>query len=232
MGVFRSTTVALATAATGALTACTIQLEETVHGSGVPASEIRAVSGFDGLLVDDSLNVSVEVGASSSLVTIHADDNLMTYVTTEIEDGRLIIAVQDGYRLDPMPQIQVRSPALSSVTYAGSGRVQLESVSAESLKLTLAGAGELDASGQVVDLDVRLMGSGDLDLFDLLAEKVQIDATGSGDVRLFARDKLYVRRIGSGDVVYRGSPILKKKLIGSGDIRPAQSHENESRVEQ
>ena len=65
MGVFRSTTVALATAATGALTACTIQLEETVHGSGVPASEIRAVSGFDGLLVDDSLNVSVRWGCKA-----------------------------------------------------------------------------------------------------------------------------------------------------------------------
>ncbi|MEE8469284.1 MAG: hypothetical protein V3T22_12560, partial [Planctomycetota bacterium] len=62
MGVLRSTTVALAalaTLATGVLTACTLEFEETVQGSGVPASEFRAVSGFEGLVVDDSLNVTV-----------------------------------------------------------------------------------------------------------------------------------------------------------------------------
>ena len=183
------------------------------------------MSGFEGLLVDDSLNVSVQVGASSSLVTIHGDDNLLTYVSTEIEGGRLILAVQSGYRLDPTPQIEVRLPSLTSVTYAGSGRVQLEGVSGESLKLTLAGTGEVDAAGQVVSLEVQLLGSCDLDLFDLLAERVRVNATGSGDVRLFAREQLHVRRFGSGDVVYRGTPIVTQKGFGSGDVRPAQSHE-------
>ena len=185
MGVLRSTTVALAAAATGALSACTIQLEETVHGSGVPASEIRAVSGFEGLVVSDSLNVSVQVGVSSFLVTIHADDNLLTYVSTEIEDGRLIVEVQDGYRLDPVPRIEVRLPMLTSVSYAGSGRVRLEGVDGETLRLTLAGSGDLDASGRVMGLDVKLLGSGDFDLFDLVAEQAQVSATGSGDVRLY-----------------------------------------------
>ncbi|MEE8468248.1 MAG: head GIN domain-containing protein, partial [Planctomycetota bacterium] len=210
------------------LTACTLEFEETVQGSGVSASEIRAVSGFEGLVVDDSLNVTVQVGASSSLVTIHADDNLLTYVSTELEGGRLILAVQDGYRLDPTPQIEVRLPILTSLTYAGSGRVQLEGVWGESLQLTLAGSGDLNASGRVASLDVRLVGSGDLDLFDLSADRVRIDATGSGDVRLFARQELSVRRFGSGDVVYRGAPAVTQKSFGSGDVRPAQVHEQVS----
>lgn len=226
MGFLRSTTVALATAASGVLTACTIEFEETVQGSGVPASEIRAVSGFEGLVVDDSLNVTVQVGASSSLVTIHADDNLLAFVSTEVEGGRLILAVQEGYRLDPAPEIEVRMPTLSSLVYAGSGRLQLEGVSGESLELTLAGSGELYASGQVVGLAVRLVGSGDLDLFDLLADRVVVDATGSGDVRLFAREQLRVRRVGSGDVVYRGAPAVTQKCFGNGDVRRAQAHES------
>lgn len=225
MRILRSTAVVLATAATGALTACTIEFEETVHGSGVPASEIRAVSGFEGLVVDDSLNVSVEVGTTSFLVTIHADDNLLTYVTTEVDDGRLILSVQRGYRLDPTPRIEVRLPTLGSLTYAGSGHVQLEGVSGDLLELTLAGSGVLDASGEVVALEVLLLGSGELDLFDLLADRVWIEATGSGDVDLFAREELHVRRIGSGDVVYRGSPAINEKIIGSGDVRQAKSHE-------
>lgn len=223
MRVLRNTTVALATAATGVLAACTIELEETVHGSGVQASEIRAVTGFDGLVVDDSLNVSVQAGASSSLVTIHADDNLLTYVSTEIEDGRLILAVQAGYRLDPVPSIEVRVPKLSSLTYAGSGRVRMEGVSGEQFKLIMTGNGELDASGQVELLEVQLMGSGDMDLFDLLAKSVQINATGSGDVRLTVEKSLHVRRFGSGDVVYRGAPAVNRKGFGSGDVREDDS---------
>jgi hypothetical protein len=52
-----------------------------VQGSGVAATQTRALPRFSSLDLADSNIVTVVVGAQQSVV-IHADNNLLRYVTT------------------------------------------------------------------------------------------------------------------------------------------------------
>ncbi len=61
-----------------------------VQGSGVAATQTRAVARFSGLDLAGANNVTVTVGAPQSVV-VHADSNLITHVTTRVVAGTLVI---------------------------------------------------------------------------------------------------------------------------------------------
>ena len=206
--------------AAAALTAaCTLHLQETVHGSGNPASEIRTVDPFLSLYVSDGLEVEVEVEVGTGpLVTVHGDDNLLPYVTAEVRGDRLEIGVLDGYRLVPAPRVEVLTRSLEAVRSIGSGTLRLADLDGERFELEVVGSGDVEARGRVRRLVVHATGSGDLDLFRLVADEVEVRSTGSGDVHLNVIEELDVTCFGSGDVSYRGSPRLSRTTIGSGSV--------------
>jgi hypothetical protein len=61
-----------------------------VQGSGVPATQTRAVPAFTAVDLAGGNNVTVHVGRTQA-VTVNGDDNLIKYVTTTVHDGTLAI---------------------------------------------------------------------------------------------------------------------------------------------
>jgi hypothetical protein len=198
--------------------ACTVRFEETVRGTGVSASEVRAVDPFERVEAEDRLELVVEVGAGP-LVTVHGDENLLPYVVVEVRGERLVVEVLDGYQLEPPPRVEVQAPRLAG--FAGTGLVsaRLVGVDAPELDLALVGSGDVEASGRAGRVRLESTGSGDVDLSHLVAVEAEVRATGSGDVRVHATERLVVRAVGSGEVVYRGEPRVDAKRLGSGSVR-------------
>src|ERR1700712_2485060 len=60
------------------------------QGSGKMVTENRAVKGFSKLDISGSYNIIIKQDSVESLV-IEADDNLLPYITTTVEDRRLRI---------------------------------------------------------------------------------------------------------------------------------------------
>ena len=164
-------------------------------------------------------------GEPQTLVWIEGPEDLISYVETEFERDRLHIGLAPGIKLDPMPTIEIRTRALSSLSSNGSGTIKLTSarrgdVPLETLVLSCRGAGDVEAIGRVKRLEVHQQGSGDLRLMELWAEEVDHSSAGSGDAYLFVDRTLRASLIGSGDVVIKGRPkMLKKQVRGSGKIR-------------
>ena len=65
------------------------------QGSGVAASQTRDVAGFSGIELAGSNVVTVRVGGTQSVV-VHADDNLLSRVTTQVRAGSLVIGNTPG----------------------------------------------------------------------------------------------------------------------------------------
>ena len=211
---------ALSLAAVGGLAAgCTLSFTTVGEGAGVPISELRTVGAFRGLRVEGGLEVTVQAGETHPLVTVHGDDNLLVHVLVEVRGESLFVAVERGYRLNPAPRVEVHAPRLEFLKQLGSGSITVRGIEGPRFELSTAGSGEVFATGRVGRLDVDQIGSGDVNLFDLVAEEVQIDSTGSGDAEVCARRRLEVSLVGSGDVVYAGRPQLSRKTVGSGDVR-------------
>jgi hypothetical protein len=193
-----------------------------VEGSGVPATQVRDVAGFRGVELAGSNDVVVRVGGTQSVV-VHADDNLLGHVTTQVRDGNLVIGTTPGsYRTKVPMSVVVTVPSLDAVTLAGSGLIRATGVDASSVTVTLSGSGLVRMSGTATRLAVSLGGSGDAQLEQLVAKDVQAVVEGSGRIVVTATDSLDASVPGSGAIVYGGNPPhVTTSITGSGAVTRA-----------
>lgn len=191
-------------------------------GSGVSARDVRGVPDFERIDLRCSADVSVKMGSPAEVAVI-TDDNLLGHVTTEVEDGVLVIGMKKGTRhFHVRPKVEIVVPRLSGLTIAGSGDVVLKDLSGDAFTIAVLGSGDVRASGSVDRLDASVSGSGDLRLFDLKAREVHVSIAGGGDVNVNAGERLAATVAGSGDIRYRGSPKeLSRSISGSGSIERA-----------
>jgi hypothetical protein len=197
---------------------------EQVIGSGVVKSEKRDVEKFDAVTLKGSADVFITVGEKTE-VTVTADDNILPYVTTEVEENTLVISTKPHTSLHYKElKVFITTPDLSAIKLDGSGDIEVEGLKGDSFKIDVNGCGDVAAKGQVQKLDCLIKGSGDLALGDLEAKAVNIKIAGSGDAKINAVESLQAKISGSGDIAYKAHDKLKivKKILGSGEINKIQ----------
>jgi hypothetical protein len=190
-----------------------------VEGSGNASSEWRDVAAFNGVELAGSNNVIVRVRGKQGVV-VHADDNLLDHVTTDVQAGTLVIDEISGSLKTKSPMyVEVTAPALDSLTLSGSGIVSVTHVDATRFSVNLPGSGVVRASGTATRLDVTLGGSGDAQLQGLTADNVTANVSGSGRILVRATNSLDASVSGSGAVMYLGSPeSITKNVTGTGAV--------------
>lgn len=214
-------------------------------GSGKSVTESRSVADFDAIALSGAFQVEVRQSGKEA-VSVTADDNLLALIETVVENGRngrtLHIRPKRGesWRTRSEIRIAVDVARLSSISNAGSGRVQVEPLKTPGLKLSIAGSadtllrglqtdslqvsvagsGDVKGSGSATRLRLSIAGSGDAALAELSADEVSISIAGSGNATVTANKSLTATIAGSGDVRYRGSAAdLKTTVMGSGTVR-------------
>ncbi len=190
-----------------------------VQGSGVAATQSRVLATFSSLDLAGSNNVTVAVGGRQSVV-VHADSNLMRYVTTRVVAGTLVIGTTGSFTTKSPMSVEVRVPSLAAVKLSGSGEISVTGIDAPRLTVTLPGSGALYAGGTVTELEVTLSGSGLAQLGNLVARDVHAVITGSGLIRVTATASLNAAVPGSGAIIYSGNPRVTSSVTGSGTVTP------------
>ena len=189
------------------------------QGSGVAASQTRDVAGFSGVELAGSNVVTVRVGGTQSVV-VHADDNLLSRVTTQVRAGSLVIGNTPGNLRSRTPMsVAVTVPSLESLSLSGSGVLVVDGLDTPALTATLSGSGVLRASGTAAKLDIALPGSGDAQLDQLVARDVHAVVRGSGRILVAATASLDASVPGSGAIIYSGNPTdVTTSVTGSGAV--------------
>jgi putative autotransporter adhesin-like protein len=191
-----------------------------VRGSGVAATSARAVATFSGIELAGSNNVTVVVGARQSVV-VHADNNLLSHVTTRVTAGRLIIGDVGSFAAKTPMYVEVAVPSLAALDLSGSGTITVTGISAPRLTVSLSGSGDIEASGSVTELSVSIDGSGNARLSRLIARRVDAIIGGSGTIFVTATQSLDAKVPGSGAVLYSGNPPkVTTSITGSGAVTP------------
>lgn len=190
-------------------------------GSGHAISQARRMPAFGAVELAGSIPVTVRAGAPRSVV-VHADDNLVSRVTTRVEGGTLVVGTLPGsFRARVSTYVAVTTPTLTALTLSGSGIVTLEGVRGPSFALRLPGSGIVRASGSVGTLRVSLGGSGDAQLGGLTAREVHASVAGSGTIAVTATESLDATVSGSGAILYGGNPPhVLTNVTGSGVVTP------------
>lgn len=222
---------------------CSAQLGKGIKGNGNTVSIERSVGQYDGIAVSGWFDVDLVDGKEGEL-TLDGEENLLEYIITEVENGKLVIKTEKGVNLKPsswedgiritVPVESIDALSLSGsadivgkttvkasdfkTAMSGSGDITLD-LETESLSASMSGSGDMNLSGKTNNFDATISGSGDIKAFGLIADNVEATVSGSADIKVTANKILKARVSGSGDISYRGNPKkVDTKTSGSGDI--------------
>jgi hypothetical protein len=187
------------------------------RGSGVRIDQNRSTEAFHAVEFCGAGDVTILVGSEPSL-KLSGDDDLLSGVTTEVQDGTLRIEYPSDYKFDAELRVSIQLPHLREAGIYGSADMRIKNMQGEHLHLTIAGSGDIQASGQVNQLMVKVNGSGDFDLSALKATNASVVINGSGDAELNVSGELDYDINGSGDIDYRGEAKASGSISGSGSI--------------
>ena len=196
------------------LTACSV-----VNGSGQVATETRPVSGFTGIDLAGSGEVTIQQGEAESL-TIEADDNVLPKLTSEVADSILTLDTKPGTTVRPRSPIRYRVTVkdLTSLGLSGSGIVTAQGMKIRTLRTDISGSGRVNLSGSADQQDIELSGSGLYEAAELPSQTVSAEVSGSGQVFVTVSGDLKVDISGSGNVTYSGEPRVDSSVSGSGKV--------------
>jgi hypothetical protein len=191
-----------------------------VRGSGNVVSESRPVSGFSSVKLKGTGQVMIEENGSESL-TVTADDNLMSYLTTEVNGNQLVLGTKDNTNLNPSRDIiyKLAVKDLNAIEMGGVGSIEAKGIHTDRLKVVLGGSGSISTSGTADEQEITLAGQGDYRGKDLTSKTATINIMGNGDAVLNTSQKLDANIMGSGSIKYIGDPVVTQHILGSGSIQ-------------
>ena len=120
-------------------------------------------------------------------------------------------------------EVTVSGMALRNVALHGADvHIHLGRLDQDRLNLSIAGTGDIDASGRVDRLAASIAGAGNIQMPDAAVLRASINIAGSGDVAVTPRDEASVHVAGSGRVRMTAMPArLNQSITGSGGVRIA-----------
>ena len=218
------------------VTGCRFNL--TLEGNGDLVTEERLLSYFNEVNSGGNFRVNVIPGETNKVV-IHAESNLLPYITTSVSGKELDIEVKGLHILDPSfpVVIDVETPLLKAacqsgsgelnagefqttnfkVTESGSGNVTCK-VDCETMEVNLSGSGQVVLEGSAAEGDFTISGSGSIAAYDFPVDVCKASISGSGCIYIHSLDILNASISGSGSVYYHGDPHVSYSISGSGRV--------------
>ena len=214
---------------------------DVIKGAGDVVSETRSLEPFSEIELNGIINASFRQVKSTDVdkVVVSAQENLLPYIKTIIEDGLLIINLEESIHTDKDISVEIYGDSFRSLVSTGTGdmksdgRIKLQKLSVEnnstgditleleakSIEVELNGSGDVYFSGSTDYLELINNGSGDLNTIEMRSFEVDVLSNGSGDVSAHAKESFDVEINGSGDVYHVGSAELTKSLRGTGLLK-------------
>jgi hypothetical protein len=200
--------------------ACSSSTGDAVTGSGALRTEPRDVGGFSTIELSGSGNVIIEQDGTESL-SIEAEANLLTDLTSDISSGTLRLGTRDGVDLQPTLPVTYRVTVrdLAGLQLSGSGSVTAAGITTSAISIDISGSGDVTIDGTADSQTVTLSGSGDYGAGNLVSRNSSAEISGSGDVTVNALDTFEAEISGSGNATYTGNPQVSQNISGSGQLR-------------
>ncbi len=214
---------------------------QKLKGNGNVIKQERTVNDFNQLTIDGIFNVYLTQG-NAVAVTVETDENLQEVVQVNQKNNRLHVKWKKGASVKKSTKMNVHITlkALEELDINGVGNVTCTntltlgsltlgisgignttlSVDAETIEATVSAVGNIALAGKVNDLDIRNSGTGNLQAFDLVAQKLSINSSGIGNVEVRAEEEINIESSGIGSIYYKGTASVKTlNVSGIGVVK-------------
>jgi hypothetical protein len=202
------------------LTGCGALGGARVRGSGVLKSEQREVADFSSIALTGTGHVIVKQTGRESL-SVRAEDNLLRLLETKVAGGTLSLGTAPGANLQPTKPIEyvIEVKSLAGLSLAGAGDLEASGVDGDRLTVSISGAGNVTVSGKARALELSIAGAGKYQGEQFQTQKATVRSGGAGSAVVNASEELDVTVSGVGSVEYLGSPKVRQTITGVGSVK-------------
>lgn len=221
------------------LTACNLNINTGENGNGKIVTEEREVTAdFTEVRGSAGLDIYLTQGNENKIV-VEADENLLQYIETDIESGKLHITSSENIGRSKSKKVYVTYKELNTIE-ASSGadvtgnsviksqKLSLKSSSGAELEVevftqdltakTSSGA-ELKVSGKASSLNADASSGSELDAKELFVINCIAEASSGAEVTVNVKDKLETRVSSAGEINYHGNPVsVNSNKSNSGTV--------------
>lgn len=210
----------------------------SLNGSGSVITESRSVGTFNGIELKCAANVYLTQGKEES-VKVEAEDNLIQYISTTVNDNELIIKEDKNLKYNRPVNVYITVREICLLDLSGTGNIVMRNVfncssmnfrlsgsgdiramvMTNNLKATVNGSGSMNINGRAKSIDVRVNGSGNVAADGLKAMTGKVSLTGSGNTKIDVEQDLNASITGSGNLYITAEPeSMNAKVTGSGKV--------------
>ena len=158
----------------------------TVRGSGTVVTENRDVSNISSVDLAMTGTLHITVGDKQSLA-IEAEDNLMGYIQTDVNLGRLVIQTKQGTTLQPTKPINylLTVTNISAITISSDGDIETSDLTSDPFSITISSSGNLSISSlNSTSLQVKSSSSGNTVIGNLNSGSISVIISSSGNLEI------------------------------------------------
>lgn len=215
---------------------------DCIKRTGEIITDIRHISGFDEVFVENNLDVYIRQDSVSE-VKVEAGEHIAPLIETEVENGVLYIRNKNrcnwtrSYK-KPL-NVYVTMPQVRYITSDGTGNIRGQntfttpvidvqtknsgnielSVNNSRVRTHMHGSGDVTLHGATHEHDCSIGGTAYIYAMDMQTGYTYIDAFTLGNSYVNANDLLICRISDQGDVYCYGKPAsVKKERRGAGEL--------------
>lgn len=175
------------------------------------------------LIISQKPTVVAGVGRSSMVMNAVGSGNVQIFfgnATISQFTAGDIVNIGGMTMIGQRVTVEITLPDLAAASITGSGNLSLDDLHQDEIELAITGSGTIRATGEVVRLNAKISGSGDVKVKELQAAIAELRVSGSGDIKAKVTQSLLARVSGSGDIKIWGDPSKRDTSVsGSGDIK-------------
>lgn len=216
--VLSAITIILSLVALTGLSSC-----KKVIGQGATVTEERILANFTRLQTSISGAVYVSEGPVQQ-VKIEAQQNIIDIVETKVEDGILKLKLKSNTMISNSSNLKVyiTIPKYREISVMGSGNVKADrGFNSNDIDLKVTGSGNIDMDRlESTNFYSEITGSGNINIAAGATQSLVLRITGSGDFhgKEFKSKDAEVTITGSGSATVRATNSLKARISGSGNV--------------
>lgn len=175
---------------------------KTIYGSGGLTTHKLSLDAFSKISLTGHAKITVVKGDALSVV-IRAQQNIFDVLDNHVSGGKLFLGVKDNYNISTSEGIFVDIVCPGAIT-----------------DVSIAGAGDLDISGSSQEsFSATISGSGNIKAYNLEVDNFSLVVSGAGNGFVWVNKKLDVIISGAGSVTYKGHPSVSQIISGIGSVK-------------
>jgi hypothetical protein len=201
-----------------------------IKGSNNITTEIRAVSTFTQLEVEDAFEVDITYSPTEELVEVEAPDNLHEFIVTDVVSGRLKVHFQHNKRIktNHPVKIHITTADLNKFEISNASNVVLNNalntydfrldmsgasnfegeVNVSNVEIDMSGASNAKINGTATNAFVELSGASTIRKYEFEIGTLDIQLSGASTAFLTILNSMSVELSGASTLNYKGDPVI------------------------